>query len=93
MTLGEYAAWVVGTDGAPLPDRELGDTGLALVGDAGEVVECLRRLAREGDPHRERLAGELGDVWRYWTRLAAAGGLVPGEILKRSRARVEAGGR
>jgi hypothetical protein len=92
MTLDEYAAWAVETDGAPLPDRALGDTGLALVGDAGEVVECLRRLAREGDPHRERLAGELGDVWRYWTRLAAAGGLAPGEILKRSRARTEAGG-
>ena len=44
-------------------------------GDAGEVVECLRRLAREGDPLRERLAGELGDVWRYWTRLCAASGV------------------
>jgi hypothetical protein len=93
MTLEGFAAWAVATGAAGLADegdgRSLGDTGLALVGDAGEVVECLRRLVREGDPHRERLAGELGDVWRYWARLAAAGGLVPGELLARSQARVE----
>src|SRR5713101_872634 len=82
-----------GTDGAGLTDRpddqSLLDLGLALVGDAGEVVECLRRLAREGDGQRERLAGELGDVWRYWTRLCVAGGVTPAELLVRSRAKIE----
>ena len=72
MTLEEYAAWAVGAVGAGLADRPddqtLTDVGLALVGDAGEVVECLRKLAREGERQRERLAGELGDVWHYWTR-------------------------
>jgi NTP pyrophosphatase (non-canonical NTP hydrolase) len=72
------------------PDRQaLADVGLALVGDAGEVVECLRKLTREGDRQRERLAGELGDVWRYWTRLCIASGNTPADLLMRSRARIE----
>ncbi len=93
MTLEEYAAWAVAASEAGraegLDAQSLWDAGLALVGDAGEVAECLRRLAREGDQHRERLAGELGDVWRYWTRLCIASGVAPAEILARSRARIE----
>jgi len=38
-------------------DQSLWDIGLALVGEAGEVVECLRKLTRDGDRQRERLAG------------------------------------
>jgi NTP pyrophosphatase (non-canonical NTP hydrolase) len=91
MTLEEFAAWVVGADGAGPEarpdDRSLGDIGLALVGDAGEVAECLRRLARGGE--REHLAGELGDVWRYWTRLCVASGVSPADLLARSRAKIE----
>jgi NTP pyrophosphatase (non-canonical NTP hydrolase) len=93
MTLEEYAAWAVGAGGAGAADRpddrSLCDIGLALVGDAGEVVECLRRLARDGDRQRERLAGELGDVWHHWTRLCVASGHTPTELLVRSRARIE----
>ena len=93
MTLEESAAWAVAASEAGraegLDAQSLWDVGLALVGDAGEVAECLRRLAREGDQHRERLAGELGDVWRYWTRLCIASGVAPAEILARSRARIE----
>jgi NTP pyrophosphatase (non-canonical NTP hydrolase) len=93
MSLEEYAAWVAGVGGsgsADQPDdRSLGDVGLALVGDAGEVIECLRKISGEGDRQRERLAGELGDVWRYWTRLCVAGGIDAAELLGRSRARIE----
>jgi hypothetical protein len=46
---------------------------------------------REGDRQRERLAGELGDVWHYWTRLCVASGITPAELLLRSRAKI--GGR
>src|SRR5258705_2205277 len=54
------------TDG---PDRQaLADVGLALVRDAGEVVQWLRKLRPQGHGQRERLAGEVGDVWRYWAR-------------------------
>jgi hypothetical protein len=84
LGLEEFTAWA--TDGS---DQSPEDIGLALVGDAGEVVECLRSLAREGDRHRERLAGELGDVWRHWTRLCVASGATPAEVLARSRARIE----
>jgi phosphoribosyl-ATP pyrophosphohydrolase len=93
ITLEEYAAWVAAASRpGDRPDYEaLLDIGLALAGDAGEVVECLRRVRRESDGPRERLVGELGDVWRYWTRLCAATGLTPAELLARSRARIEAG--
>ena len=61
VTLEEYAAWtvrVVDAGETDRPDRQaLADVGLALVGDAGEVVECLRKLTREGDGQRERLGG------------------------------------
>jgi len=93
VTLEEYAAWAVGVGGpaaAGWPDdQSLWDIGLALVGEAGEVVECLRKLTRDGDRQRERLAGELGDVWRYWTRLCVASGNTPAELLMRSRAKIE----
>jgi NTP pyrophosphatase (non-canonical NTP hydrolase) len=93
MALEEYAAWAVGGgDAGPAgrpDDQSLWDVGLALAGDAGEVVECLRKLTREGDRQRERLAGELGDVWHYWTRLCVASGVTPAEVLVRSRAKIE----
>lgn len=90
LTLEEYTVWAVEVAGAERPaDPSLGDVGLALVGDAGEVVECLRTLMREGDRQRERLGGELGDVWRYWTRLCVASGVAPAELLARSRAKIE----
>ncbi len=93
LTLEEYAAWAVGAGDTGRAnrhdDQSLWDVGLALVGDAGEVVECLRKLAREGERQRERLSGELGDVWRYWTRLCVASGITPAELLMRSRAKIE----
>jgi NTP pyrophosphatase (non-canonical NTP hydrolase) len=89
IALEEYAAWAVGAGGARPDDWSLWDVGLALVGDAGEVVECLRKFTRAGDQQRERLAGELGDVWRYWTRLCAASGRTPAELLSRSRVKIE----
>jgi NTP pyrophosphatase (non-canonical NTP hydrolase) len=93
ITLEEFATWArdaSDADPAGRPDDlGLADVGLALAGDAGEVVECLRRLPREGDRQRERLAGELGDVWRYWSCLSVATGVAPAELLARSRAKIE----
>ena len=91
-TLEEFTSWAAGASdtGTGRPgDRTLWDVGIALVGDAGEVVECLRKLTRGDDQQRARLAGELGDVWHYWTRLAIATGIAPAEILERNRARNE----
>jgi hypothetical protein len=78
-----------GSPPSPAAAPSLGDLGLAMVGDAGEVVECLRRLARD-EWQRERLVGELGDVWLYWTRLASATGASPAELLRQSRLKIEA---
>jgi NTP pyrophosphatase (non-canonical NTP hydrolase) len=90
LTLDEFAAWATGPLDGPDDQARLCDVGLALAGDAGEVVECLRKLVRDGGPVRERLAGELGDAWRYWVRLAVATGTAPGELLAQSRAKIEA---
>jgi hypothetical protein len=38
---------------------------------------------------REPLAGELGDVRRYSSRLRAASGVGPAELLARNRAKIE----
>jgi hypothetical protein len=45
--------------------------------------------AAEIDQQRERLAGELGDVWHYSRRLALATGITPADLLVRHRARIE----
>jgi NTP pyrophosphatase (non-canonical NTP hydrolase) len=92
ISLDDFTVWVLAVQGAasldPSSDQSLWTVGLALVGDTGEVVECIRRLGRDVGQH-ERLAGELGDVWRYWTRLCAAVDIIPAEVLTRSRTKIE----
>ena len=93
ISLDEFTSWVLAVHGAastdPSDDQSLWVVGLALAGDAGEVMDCIRKLPREGDGARERLAGELGDVWRYWTRLCVATGLRPADLLARNRIKIE----
>jgi NTP pyrophosphatase (non-canonical NTP hydrolase) len=93
ISLDEFTAWVLAADGPgsadPLHGQSIWAVGLALAGDAGEVVECIRKVMRGVDGSREILAGELGDVWRYWTRLCVAAGRRPGELLTRSREKIE----
>ena len=93
LSLDEFTAWVVSADGAGTADpshpHSVWAIGLAMAGDAGEVVECIRSLVRDGHGPRERLAGELGDVWRYWTQLCVASGIRPDDLLARSRAKIE----
>jgi NTP pyrophosphatase (non-canonical NTP hydrolase) len=92
ISIDEFTAWVLTVHGVasldPFSDQSLWTVGLALVGDTGEVVECIRSLGREAGQH-ERLAGELGDVWRYWTHLCVATGISPAEVLTRSRTKIE----
>jgi len=93
ISLDGFTAWVAVADGPasadPVHDQSIWAIGLAMAGDAGEVVECIRKLLGEGDGSRERLAGELGDVWRYWTRLCVAADIRPAELLARSHAKIE----
>ena len=93
VSLDDFAAWVLTVHGPhsqdPSDEQSIWPIGLALAEEAGEVVDSVRELIREGGGSRERLAGELGDVWRYWTRLCVAIDLRPGELLDRSRAKIE----
>jgi NTP pyrophosphatase (non-canonical NTP hydrolase) len=93
LSLDEFAAWVLAVHGPHSPDpsdeRSMWAIGLALAEDAGGVIDCVRKMIREGGGPRERLAGELGDVWRYWTRLCVAIDMRPTEILARSRAKID----
>jgi NTP pyrophosphatase (non-canonical NTP hydrolase) len=93
LSLDDFAAWVIAAHGPHSPDpsdeRSIWAIGLALAEDAGEVVDCTRKVIREGEGPRERLAGELGDIWRYWTRLCIAIDIPPAHILARSQAKIE----
>src|SRR5262245_5262208 len=66
VSLDEFTAWVLTVHGAastdPADDQSLWAIGLALVGDAGEVEECIRKVRRGVDGSHRVLAGELGDV-------------------------------
>lgn len=57
-------------------------TGLA--GEAGEVVELLKKHVRDGRLDVEDLALELGDVLYYLTRIGQEFGLTLGDIQERN---------
>jgi NTP pyrophosphatase (non-canonical NTP hydrolase) len=94
MNIDAYARWAAGTGGVRgegnQDPRELSYLGLGLAGEAGEVAGELKKLLRDGRSDPARLAEELGDVIYYWARLCVAVGVVPGELLDRSRAKIEA---
>ena len=94
MNIDAYARWAAGTDGVrgegARDPRELSYLGLGLAGEAGEVAGELKKLLRDGRSDPARLADELGDVIYYWARLCVAVGVVPGELLDLSRAKIEA---
>lgn len=93
LSLEEFTTWVGGVHGAsrstPSCGSDLWDIGLALAGDAGEVVDCIRRLEAGDDGQRDVLAAELGDVWRYWTCLCVGASTSPATLLARSRTKIE----
>ena len=97
MTIDEYADWT-----ARIPRRRpesaiptdettwLAYLGLGLAGEAGEVVEHIKKLLRDGAWDRDRVAEELGDVAYFWTCLCLATGRRPSEILAASAAKIDA---
>ena len=97
MTIDEYAAWAAGIPRSRpesvVPADEtlyLAYLGLGLAGEAGEVVEHVKKLLRDGTWQPDRLAEELGDVVYYWTCLCLAAGRQPSEVLAASAAKVDA---
>ena len=96
MTIDEYAAWAAQVPRSHLdtamPRDEtiyLAYLGLGLAGEAGEVVEHIKKLLRDGTWNRDRLAEELGDVMYYWACLCLAAGRNPSDILAASAAKID----
>lgn len=89
-----YADWAAAVElRLPAPNVEaqrLAYLALGLAGEAGEAVETVKRLLRDGAWNPDHLAEELGDVAWYWVRLCAAAGRSPAEILEASRRKIDA---
>ena len=82
---GEWVAsmWFSG-ETREMTERELSIMGLGIAGEAGEVVEKIKKDIRDGaDP---RVGGailkELGDVLYYTIRIGQFYGYKPSDILK-----------
>lgn len=56
--------------------------GLGLAGEAGEVVEHIKKGYRDEVLHRDDICLELGDVMWYVAEIATANGLSMGEVLQ-----------
>ena len=97
MTIDEYAAWAARLPrtramSAVPPDEAtyLAYLGLGLAGEAGEVVEHIKKLLRDGAWNPDRMAEELGDVAYFWACLCLAAGRQPSEVLTASAAKIDA---
>ena len=95
MTIDEYAAWAATiprnrpSDGAPGDDLlYLAYLGLGLAGEAGEVVEHVKKRLRDGAWNPDRMAEELGDLVYYWACLCVAAGRSPSAVLAASAGKI-----
>lgn len=95
MNVDDYAAWAARIARAQAdspPDRErLSYLGLGLASEAGEVIDHIKKLLRDGDSawRPDKVAEELGDLAYYWAALCVATGRNPSEILAASQAKIE----
>lgn len=82
MTLDEYQQQAGRTDPYPPGSRDAMLNGaLGLAGEAGEVVEAVKKHIFHGHAlDRQALMRELGDVLWYVARLAAALGISLGDV-------------
>ena len=90
MTTFEYETYV---ESRCQPYCDPAYTVIALNGEAGEVAEWFKKYVLRGNPtgkHTlEDLAGELGDVLFYLTRLANLYGWSLEEIMERNKAKLD----
>jgi NTP pyrophosphatase (non-canonical NTP hydrolase) len=92
-TIENYAEWAAAVE-LTLPGRDaeaqrLAYLALGLAGEAGEAVETVKRLLRDGAWSPDHLAEELGDVAWYWVRLCAVAGRSPSEVLEASMRKID----
>ena len=97
MTIDEYAAWAARVPRTrplnTMPTDEatyLAYLGLGLAGEAGEVVEYIKKLLRDGAWSPEKVAEELGDVAYFWACLCLAAGRQPSDVLAASAEKIDA---
>ncbi len=93
-SIEDYAQWAAAVEltlpGPSADAQRLAYLALGLAGEAGEAVETVKRLLRDGAWSPDDLAEELGDLAWYWVRLCAAAGRSPAEILDASRRKIDA---
>ena len=85
MTIDEYGKWTEGFwfSGHDRPEKEsIAIMGLGLAGEAGEVVEHIKKYIRDGNLDQEELKKELGDSIYYWARICEQFGLEPSEVIQ-----------
>lgn len=83
MTFGEYARKAART--ATLEDTAKVYTALGLAGEAGEVVDMVKKVLYHGhDLDREKLTEELGDIAWYMAVLCLAWELDPDDIFTKN---------
>jgi NTP pyrophosphatase (non-canonical NTP hydrolase) len=63
-------------------ERDLAIMGLGIAGEAGEVVERIKKDIRDHTPDREGILKELGDVIFYAVTIARYYGFKPSDILR-----------
>jgi len=83
--IDSYAAWAesFGFSGVGRPDKEsIAIMGLGLAGEAGEVVEHIKKFIRDDNLDQEELKKELGDAIYYWCRICKQFGLEPSEVIR-----------
>lgn len=92
MTPLKYTSFVLQVwKGRKSTERDLAIMSLGLGGEAGEVLEPIKKFLRDGRTIvREELLEELGDVLYYVTRIAAWFGFTLQDVIDRNVTKLSA---
>lgn len=85
LDINQYANWTEGFwfSGKGRPEKEsVAIMAMGLAGEAGEVVEHLKKFVRDDHINVTELKKELGDSIYYWSRICKQFGLEPTEVLQ-----------
>ena len=98
MNIDEYAKWTMTTAVYPGAGtgslEELSYLGLGLAGEAGEVVEKIKKMVRDPGRFEDKdyhglMQEELGDVFYYLCRICEAEGINPSVVINMSKNKLE----
>lgn len=93
MTKEEYQQyvnenWNSGTPVSPLEDLYVMTAGLG--GEAGEVLEELKKRVRDGSKNEDKVLLELGDVLYYLTRISSYFGFSLEDVMYYNKKKLDA---